>query len=126
MASEGGHGPQTSGQYIEHHLQNLQVCKDSNGEWVWNQCAGNPMAINVDSMFWSVFLGLIFVWLFHGAARKTSADKPGKFHGLGPYNVADGSTSSGGSPTCTMRPVSLTALHSFLPSSMVSVSGFSE
>jgi F-type H+-transporting ATPase subunit a len=79
MASEGGHGPQTSSEYISHHLQNLQVCKDETGAWVWNQCAGNPMAINVDSMFWSVFLGLIFTWLFWGAARKSSVDKPTRF-----------------------------------------------
>jgi F-type H+-transporting ATPase subunit a len=79
MASEGGHGPQTSGEYIQHHLQNLQVCKDDAGAWVWNHCAGNPMAINVDSMIWSVLLGLVFVVLFHGVARKTSADKPSRF-----------------------------------------------
>ena len=47
MAAEGGHGPLTSGDYIQHHLQNLQVCKAEAGEWVWNHCAGNPMAINV-------------------------------------------------------------------------------
>jgi len=82
MASEGGHGPQTTGEYIQHHLQNLQVCKDTSGEWVWNHCAGNPMAINVDSMFWSVLLGLLFVVLFRGAAKKASADKPGKFQAV--------------------------------------------
>jgi F-type H+-transporting ATPase subunit a len=82
MASEGGHGPQTTAEYIQHHLQNLQVCKDTSGEWIWNNCAGNPMTINVDSMFWSVLLGLLFVVLFHGAARKTSADKPGKFQAV--------------------------------------------
>ena len=79
MASEGGHGPQTSGEYISHHLQNLQVCQDDSGSWVWNQCAGNPMAINVDSMFWSLFLGLVFIWLFWGAARKSSVGKPTRF-----------------------------------------------
>ena len=79
MASEGGHTPHTSGEYIQHHLQNLQVCKDDAGAWVWNHCAGNPMAINVDSMFWSVLLGLVFVLLFHGAARNTSAEKPSRF-----------------------------------------------
>ena len=78
MAAEGGHGPQTSGEYIQHHLQNLQACKAESGEWVWNQCAGNPMAINVDSMFWSVLLGLFFVWMFRGVAAKTSSDKPSK------------------------------------------------
>ena len=79
MASESGHGPVTSGEYISHHLQNLQVCKDTSGEWVWNHCAGNPMTLNVDSMFWSVLLGLIFVTLFRGAARKSSAADPGRF-----------------------------------------------
>jgi F-type H+-transporting ATPase subunit a len=77
MASEGGHGPETSSDYIQHHLQNLQVCK-VDGEWVWNHCAGNPMAVNVDSMFFSVFLGLIFIGVFGSAARKASAGKPGK------------------------------------------------
>jgi len=77
MATEGGHGAQTSGEYIAHHLQNLQVCKVDDA-WVWNQCAGNPMAINVDSMVFSVLLGLLFIWIFRGAAKKASSGKPGK------------------------------------------------
>ena len=82
MAAEGGHGPQTSGDYISHHLQNLQVCKDDAGQWVWNACAGNPMAINVDSMFWSVFLGLVFCFSFWRVARNSSGGKPTKFQAL--------------------------------------------
>ena len=82
MASEGGHGPQTSGEYIQHHLQNLQVCQAESGEWVWNQCAGNPMGINVDSMFWSVLLGLVFVTLFWRAARNAKKTNPGRFQAL--------------------------------------------
>ena len=79
MATEGGHGGErTSGEYITHHLQNLQVCKNDSGEWVWNECAGNFYAINVDSMFWSLFLGLIFVWLFGSAAKKASSGTPSK------------------------------------------------
>lgn len=78
MAGEGEHGARTSGEYITHHLQNLQVCKADDGSWVWNQCAGNPMAINVDSMFWSLLLGLVFVFLFRKAAKSASAGKPGK------------------------------------------------
>ena len=77
MAGESGHGAQTSSEYIAHHLQNLQVCR-VDGEWVWNHCAGNPLAINVDSMFFSVILGLIFVCLFRSAAKKASSGKPGK------------------------------------------------
>ena len=89
MAAEGGHGPLTTGEYIQHHLQNLQACKAESGEWVMNVgdnaaniCSGNPMAINVDSMFWSVLLGLIFVVLFRGAAKKASSGKPSKFQAL--------------------------------------------
>ena len=79
MAAEGGHGPQSSGDYITHHLQNLQVCKNEAGDWVWNECAGNMWAINVDSMFWSLFLGVTFTFLFWRVARKSSTEKPTKF-----------------------------------------------
>jgi F-type H+-transporting ATPase subunit a len=71
MATENGHGPITSGEYIQHHLQNLQVCKADSGDWVWNQCAGNPMGVNVDSMFWSILLGLVFIVMFGIAAKKS-------------------------------------------------------
>jgi F-type H+-transporting ATPase subunit a len=77
MASEGGHDALTSGEYISHHMHNLQVCR-VDGEWVWNHCAGNPMAINVDSMFWSIALGLTFILLFWNVARKASSGTPGK------------------------------------------------
>jgi len=83
MATEDGHGAQTSGEYITHHLQNLQVC-EVDGTWEMNHledaflCSGNPMTINIDSMFFSVLLGLIFVLLFRGAAKKASSRKPGK------------------------------------------------
>jgi F-type H+-transporting ATPase subunit a len=81
MASEGGHGAASSGDYIQHHLQNLQLCR-ADGEWVWNHCAGNFWAVNVDSMFFSVLLGLTFVWLFGRAAKASSKGKPGKFQAV--------------------------------------------
>jgi F-type H+-transporting ATPase subunit a len=40
------------------------------------------MAINVDSMFWSLLLGLVFVTLFRSAAKKSSTGKPGKFQAV--------------------------------------------
>ncbi len=76
MATEGG--ARTSGEHIQHHLQNLQVCPTDDG-WVWNACAGNPLAINVDSMFWSVLLGVVFIWLFRSAAKDASVGKPSKW-----------------------------------------------
>jgi F-type H+-transporting ATPase subunit a len=72
----GGHA-ETAGDYIQHHLQNLQVCR-VDGEWVWNECAGNFWTINVDSMVFSIVLGLVFVWLFGRVAKNATVGKPGK------------------------------------------------
>jgi len=69
---------QTSSDYIQHHLQNLQVCKNEAGEWVWNHCAGNFWAINVDSMLISLLLGLALVGFFGHVARNATAGNPGK------------------------------------------------
>jgi len=59
------HAP-SSGEYISHHLVNLQY-----GEGFWTY--------NVDSLFFSVLLGLVFVVSFFLAARKATAGVPGKF-----------------------------------------------
>lgn len=67
----------TAVEYIQHHLQNLQVCPVE-GEWVWNKCSGNFWAINVDSMFFSVLLGVIFIWLFGRVAKRATSGRPGK------------------------------------------------
>ena len=68
---------ETSGDYIQHHLQNLQVCRHEGG-WVWNECAGNFWTINVDSMFFSVFLGLLFLYFFRKVAKNATTGRPGK------------------------------------------------
>ena len=78
MAGESGQNP-TSGEYIAHHLTHLQVCKNDAGEWVWNKCSGNFAAINVDSIFFAVFLGVFFLALFYFAGRRPSIEKPGKW-----------------------------------------------
>jgi F-type H+-transporting ATPase subunit a len=80
MAAEGGHEG-GSGNYIQHHLQNLQVCRVED-QWVWNDCAGNFWAMNVDSMFWSVLLGLVFTISFRAVAKKSSADKPSRWQAI--------------------------------------------
>jgi F-type H+-transporting ATPase subunit a len=68
---------QTSSEYIGHHLTNLTVCRD-HGEWVWNHCDGIFWALNVDSMFFSLLLGGIFVWLFGRVAKRATSGRPGK------------------------------------------------
>jgi F-type H+-transporting ATPase subunit a len=70
--AEAGH---SAGDYIAHHLQHLTVCKQD-GEWVWNHCQGNFWAINVDSMFFSIVLGLVLIWLFRGVARRATSGVP--------------------------------------------------
>ena len=72
---------QTAGEYISHHLQNLTVCKQ-NGEWIWNECHGNFMAVNVDSMFFAVTLGLFLTWFFWRVAKKASLNQPTKTQAL--------------------------------------------
>ena len=59
------HAP-SGGEYIVHHLQNLQ-----HGEGFWT--------FNLDSIFFSVLLGLVFVVSFYLAARKATSGVPGKF-----------------------------------------------
>ncbi|MEM8984400.1 MAG: F0F1 ATP synthase subunit A [Pseudomonadota bacterium] len=78
MAGDAHGGERTAGEYIQHHLQNLQVCK-VDGEWVWNECAGNFWALNVDSVFFAVVLGVTFVWLFRRAASNVTTGVPSKF-----------------------------------------------
>ena len=57
---------QTGSEYIVHHLANLQY-----GEGFWT--------VNVDSIFFSVMLGLVFVVSFYLAARNATTGVPGKF-----------------------------------------------
>lgn len=67
----------SAGEYISHHLQNLTVCK-VDGEWVWNQCEGNFYAVNVDSMFFALLLGLVFLTLFGRVAKRATSGVPGR------------------------------------------------
>ncbi len=68
---------QTATDYITHHLTNLTVCRD-HGEWVVGHCEGVFWALNLDSMFFSLLLGMIFIGVFGSVARKASKGRPGK------------------------------------------------
>src|SRR5262245_60288025 len=68
---------QDAGSYIAHHLQNLTVCR-ADGHWVWNECHGNFWALNVDTMFFSVVLGLTFITLFGNIARRATRGVPSR------------------------------------------------
>ena len=67
--------------YIKHHLQNLAYGQHPDGTWGLAHSAAEARemgfwAIHLDTMFWSVALGALFVWLFSKAARKATADTP--------------------------------------------------
>jgi F-type H+-transporting ATPase subunit a len=73
MASEGGHD---SSGYILHHLTNLKldlgtmsIDPEATGFWV----------LHLDSVFFSLLLAAIFVWMFRAAARKATSGVPGRW-----------------------------------------------
>lgn len=57
--------PSSPQEYIKHHLHNLQV-----GEGFWT--------FNVDSLFFSILLGVIFLYIFHRVAHRATSGVPGK------------------------------------------------
>ena len=73
---------QTSVEYIRHHLTNLTYGRHPDGTWGFAQSGEQAQAmgfwsIHVDSMAWSIGLGLIFLYLFRRAARRATPGIPG-------------------------------------------------
>lgn len=71
----------TSSEYIKHHLQNLTFGQHADGSWGIAHGAAEAKemgfwALHLDTLGWSFFLGLIFIWLFRKAAKSASADVP--------------------------------------------------
>jgi len=72
----------SSTDYIKHHLQNLTFGHKADGTWGLAHTAAEAKemgfwAINVDTMGWSIFLGLIFLFFFSKAARSATTGVPG-------------------------------------------------
>jgi F-type H+-transporting ATPase subunit a len=73
---------QSSAEYIKHHLTNLTYGQLPDGSWGLAHSAEEAQAmgfwsINVDSMGWSIGLGLVFCAVFYLAARNATAAVPG-------------------------------------------------
>ncbi|MDG2278966.1 MAG: F0F1 ATP synthase subunit A [Pseudomonadales bacterium] len=69
-------------EYIEHHLTNLTYGQLADGSWGFAHTAEELaqmgfMSINVDSMAWSIGLGLVFTFLFRKAATTATSGVPG-------------------------------------------------
>ncbi|QKE65162.1 F0F1 ATP synthase subunit A [Aquipseudomonas campi] len=73
---------QTASGYIQHHLQNLTFGQLPNGDWGFAHTAQEAKemgfwAFHVDTLGWSVFLGLVFILLFRSAAKRATSGQPG-------------------------------------------------
>ncbi|MBT8767295.1 F0F1 ATP synthase subunit A [Pseudomonas boanensis] len=78
---------QTASGYIQHHLQNLTFGQLPSGEWGFAHTAEQAKemgfwAFHVDTLGWSVAMGLIFVLLFRMAAKKATSGQPGALQNL--------------------------------------------
>jgi len=72
----------TASGYIKHHLQNLTYGMHPDGSLGFAHGAEEARemgfwAIHVDTMFWSVFLGTLFLWGFRKAAVRATSGVPG-------------------------------------------------
>jgi F-type H+-transporting ATPase subunit a len=92
MAAEGE--AQTISGYIVHHLTNLTYGKlpggyhrhdgttvAEGGQWTFahggeEAAAMGFNAIHIDSMLWSIGLGIVFCWIFYSIAKKASSGVP--------------------------------------------------
>jgi F-type H+-transporting ATPase subunit a len=73
---------ETASGYIQHHLMNLTFGQLPTGGWGFAHTAAEAKAMgfwafHVDTLGWSVALGLIFVLLFRMAAKKATSGVPG-------------------------------------------------
>ena len=74
----------TSSEYIQHHLTNMTYGKMPDGSWKLAETAAEAKemgftAIHLDSMGWSIGLGVIFCLLFWMVAKAANAGIPSKF-----------------------------------------------
>ena len=72
----------TSAAYIRHHLQNLTLGQHQDGSWGFAHSAEQAKemgfwAINVDTMAFSIGLGVLFLYFFQKAAKRATSGVPG-------------------------------------------------
>ncbi len=72
----GTHGPK-AGEYIQHHLQHLQM--NFSFENVKQAKIIDFSVFNLDSLFYSILLGVIGCFFLWRAARKATSGVPGRF-----------------------------------------------
>jgi F-type H+-transporting ATPase subunit a len=71
----------TSSEYIKHHLTNLTFGQHPDGSWGMAHSAAEAKemgfwAIHLDTMFWSIGLGVLFLYFFSKSAKQATAGVP--------------------------------------------------
>lgn len=84
--SSGSEAP-TSGEYIQHHLQNLTFGQHPDGSWGIADGAAEAAAMgfwafHVDTLAWSLILGFSFFFMFRNIAKKANAGVPSRFQAM--------------------------------------------
>ena len=82
----------TSAEYIHHHLQNLTFGRLEDGSWGIAHGAAEAKAmgfwaVHLDTLGFSIALGLIFLYFFRKAARQATAGVPGGWQNFVEWTV---------------------------------------
>lgn len=72
----------TAANYIQHHLQNLTFGRHPENGWSLAHGAEEARemgfwAIHLDTMGWSIAMGVLFIWLFRKAGKMATTGVPG-------------------------------------------------
>jgi len=110
---------QTSSEYIQHHITNLTYGQLPDGSWgiahsIEEAKEMGFWAIHVDTMFWSIAMGLLFCGAFFKVSRNLSAGVPSGFQNVCEMAVEFVETNIqqvfGSRPNPVIGPLSLTIL----------------
>ena len=82
----------TSAEYISHHLQNLTFGQHPDGSWgiahgIEEAKEMGFWAIHLDTMGFSIGLGVLFLYFFRRAAKQATADVPSGFQNFAEWIV---------------------------------------
>lgn len=66
--------------HIQHHLTNAKMCSTDAGLAFNKACSDNGFwTWHIDTLAWSIGLGIMFLWVFRNAAKKATTGVPNKF-----------------------------------------------
>ncbi len=70
----------TTSEYIKHHLTNATMCTTEEGIAFNKACADAGFwSWHIDTLAWSIGLGLLFLWIFRRAATRATTGVPTKW-----------------------------------------------